>query len=526
MTIVAGVDFGTASVRVSLVDDARGRIGSGAADYPVLRDARDPDLAAQRHDAHLAALQRAFAVALARSGENGREVAALAVATTGSTVAPLDEDLRPIDDYYLWCDHRAWREAAEITAAGDDLPALAFCGGAYSAEWGFAKLLHWLRHNPHLRTRMATAAEHCDVIVAMLTGVTDPAGMRRSICAMGHKWLWNADLGGLPSERVLTRVDPLLTGVLERLDGIYQTSDRVAGGLSDEWAARLKLRPGIPVPVAALDAHWDAIGVGCRRGDVVNVIGTSSCIMALSERLGPMPGIPGVVAGSIHPGYIGIEAGLAAAGAAFDAIASRTHIPIEALAAQIGGHRAGQTGLTRLVWDNGDRSVLADQRLAGMTLGWRLAHSAADELFAAIEGTAFQTRIVLDRLREHGVPIESVINAGGIPPRNPTLNRIYANVLGKPVLIPRGDTTSLGSAIFAFLAAGTFATVEEAQAALCPDYDVIAPDPGEQAIYEGEYDRFRDLYFTLSRIPAAHEPAPQSNAAHRPDRQATTAEFT
>ena len=160
-------------------------------------------------------------------------------------------------------------------------------------------------------------------------------------------------------------------------------------------------------------------------------------------------------------------------------------------------YRAGQTGLLRLTWDNGDRTVLVNPELGGVTLGWNLTHTAQDDLFAAIEGTAFHTRVILERMAEHGVPIRRVINGGGIPQKNETLNRVYANVLNKPVLVPDGDVTSLGSAIFAFLAAGTFATIEDAQQALCPPYRTIEPDPHESAVYAEIYPLFRRLYFAL-----------------------------
>ena len=503
MTIVAGVDFGTRSVRVSFVDSARGRIGCGEAAYDVGRDPRDPDCATQSHDQHLNSLVDAFAAARLDSGIDGSVIAALAVATTGSTVVPLDETLKPIDDYYLWCDHRAWREAEEISCFGHSLAALQYCGGVYSSEWGFAKLLHWLRNNPAKRASLATAAEHCDLIVATLTGVTDPAGMARSVCAMGHKWLWNSALGGLPDDAVLAAIDPLLGGLRDRFEGRYLTSDQIAGRLSEQWAAKLHLSAGIPVPVAALDAHWDAIGAGCRLGDVVNVVGTSSCIMALSQSARAMPGIPGVVPGSIHPGLVGIEAGLAAVGDVFDSIARRAGSSVAQLAGQCAGHRAGQTGLIRLLWDNGDRSVLADPGLGGATLGWRLSHGPADELFAAMEGSAFHTRIILDRLAGHDVEIRRVINGGGIPRRNAKLNSVYANILGKPVLVPDEDVTGLGSAIFAFLAAGTFASVADAQDVLCPPYRIFEPEADEAALYEQEYARFHELYFALSQQQGA-----------------------
>ena len=163
-----------------------------------------------------------------------------------------------------------------------------------------------------------------------------------------------------------------------------------------------------------------------------------------------------MVKGSIHPEYFGIEAGLSATGDIFDAIARRAGSTVSALAEGLEKYRAGQTGLLRLTWDNGDRTVLVNAELGGVTLGWNLTSTAQDELFAAIEGTAFHTRVILERMAEHGVRIDRVINAGGIPQRGDTLNRVYANVLNKPVLVPDGDVTSLGSAIFAFLAAGTF----------------------------------------------------------------------
>jgi L-ribulokinase len=279
--------------------------------------------------------------------------------------------------------------------------------------------------------------------------------------------------------------------------GRYATSNEIAGRLTPEWAAKLGLKAGIPIPVGAIDAHWDAVGAGIREGDVVNVIGTSTCIMAIAKQAGLIPGLCGIVDGSIHPDYYGIEAGLSATGDIFDAIARRAQTTVAELSKKVENYRGGQTGLLRLTWDNGDRTVLVNAELGGVTVGWNLTHTAEDELFAAIEGTAFHTRIILDRMAEHGVPVHRVINGGGIPQRNETLNRIYANVLNKPVLIPAGDVTSLGSAIFAFLAAGTFPTVEEAQKALCPDYRTIEPQPEESSRYEELFPLFRDLYSGL-----------------------------
>jgi len=504
-TIVAGVDFGTLNVRVSLFDSERGRLGFGTGEYSLHRKKEDPDHATQSHADHMQALAVATRKALESADVDGQQVAAIAVDTTGSSVVPVGEGLVPLDDYYLWCDHRAWKEAAQITelAHQEHLPAIDWCGGTYSSEWGFSKLLHWLRHNVEKRARMVTALEHCDMAVATLCGITKPNEIPRSICAMGHKWMWSKSLGGFPSEEFLAKVDPLLAGVTAKLQGRFATSDCIAGKLSAEWARRLGLKPGIPIPVGAFDAHWDAIGAGVRLGDVVNVVGTSTCIMAISEACQLVPGVCGVVPGSIHPRYTGIEAGLSATGDIFEAIARRAQTPLAELSKKVERHRAGETGLLRMTWDNGDRTVLVNPELGGATFGWNLTHTPEDELFAAIEGTGFHTRVILERMEEHGVRIERVINGGGVPQRNATLNRVYANILNKPILVPQGDVTSLGSAIFAFLAAGAFPTIEKAQEALCPSHQVFEPDGTSAAVYQDLFPLFRKLYFALGRKGSA-----------------------
>ena len=501
MAIVAGVDFGTLSVRVTLLDSAKGRLGTSAAEYPLKRKRDAPDYATQSHTDHMQALVKAMRQVLSESRVNGNDVAAIALDTTGSSVIPVDSAMQPLDDYYLWCDHRAKVEAAEITEAAHrvQLPAIEWCGGVYSSEWGFSKLLHWLRHNPAKRGAFASAFEHCDMVAATLCGLTDPRSVKRSICAMGHKWMWNASLGGLPPEEFLVKVDPLFAGVRAKLDGVYARSDATAGKLSSRWAEHLGLTPGIPIPVGAFDAHWDAIGAGCRSEDMVNVIGTSTCIIGITPSVNLVPGVCGVVAGSVHPQQTGIEAGLSAVGDIFNAIATRAGTDVQTLSKGLESYRAGQTGLLRMTWDNGDRTVLVNPNLRGATLGWNLQTSAQDELFAAIEGTAFHTRVIFDRMAEHGVSVKRVINAGGIPQKNDVLNQVYANILGRPVLVPSSSVTSLGSAIFAFLAAGTFSTVEVAQDNICPPYKTFQPEPGAQRTYDRLYPLYRELYFALGQ---------------------------
>jgi L-ribulokinase len=501
MAVVAGVDFGTLSVRVSLVDSERGMIESAIAEYPLHRKREDPEYATQSHHDHMQALASATREALAKSGVAGDQVQAIALDTTGSSVIPVDKNLQPLGEYYLWCDHRAKGEAAEITQAAhqENLEAIQWCGGVYSSEWGFSKLLHWLRHNPDQRSQFASAFEHCDMVAATLCGITDPTKVKRSVCAMGHKWLWNAKLGGLPPESFLVKVDPLLKGVRGKLDGEYATSDHLAGTLSPFWAEKLGLKAGIPIPVGAFDAHWDAIGAGCRTNDMVNVIGTSTCIIGITPSVNLVPGVCGVVQGSVHPLRTGIEAGLSAVGDIFNAIATRAGTDVKTLSAGLEDYRAGQTGLLRMTWDNGDRTVLVNPNLRGVTLGWNLQSTAQDELFAAIEGTAFHTRVILDRMAEHGVNIERVINAGGIPQKNNVLNQVYANVLGRQVLVPSRNIVSLGSAIMAFMAAGVFKTIEEAQDKICPSHRTFLPNEEDQHIYNDLYSSYSKLYFTLGQ---------------------------
>jgi L-ribulokinase len=201
----------------------------------------------------------------------------------------------------------------------------------------------------------------------------------------------------------------------------------------------------------------------------------------------------------VHPLRTGIEAGLSAVGDIFNAIASRAGTDVTTLSIGLEKYRAGQTGLLRMTWDNGDRTVLVNPNLRGVTLGWNLQSTAQDELFAAIEGTAFHTRVILDRMAESGVLIQRVINAGGIPQKNNVLNQVYANVLGRPVLVPSTSVVSLGSAIFAFLAAGVFKTIEEAQDKICPSYKTFMPNDSAQRIYDDLYPLYSKLYFALGQ---------------------------
>ena len=492
---------------MTLFDSERGRLGAVVGEYPLHRSHEDPDYATQAHADQMSALVKATCDVLRQTGVEGDQVLAIALDTTGSSVVMVDERLQPLDEYYLWCDHRAHLEAQQITAKAHamHLEAIDWCGGVYSHEWGWAKVLHWLRHTTDdKRAKFGTALEHCDMVVATLCGVTDANEIPRSVCAMGHKWMWNPKWGGLPPEEFLVAVDPLLAGVdpllrglREKISGEFLTSDHIYGKLNERWASGMGLKPGIPIPVGALDAHWDAIGAGCKEGDVVNVIGTSTCIIAMARSVELVPGVCGVVPGSVHPELTGIEAGLSAVGDIFYAIGRRAEVSVEQLSEGLETYRAGQTSLLRLSWDNGNRTVLVNPELGGVTLGWNLVHTAQDEFFAAIEGTAFHARIILERMAEHGVPVERVINGGGVPQNNRVINQIYADVLGKTILVPEGTPTGLGSAIFAFVAAGVFPSIEAAQQKLCLPFKAYEPAPEAVVRYERLYRLYCKVYFAL-----------------------------
>lgn len=501
MAYVAGADFGTLSVRVTIMDTDSGEtLASVACPYPLHRSQSDPLVARQSHEDQMNSLCKASKEAIAKAGIDGTEIAAFAADTTGSSVIMLDEKLQPLAEYYLWCDHTAHSEASEITqhAHQADIEAIKWCGGVYSHEWGYSKLLHFLRTNPDLRDRFATAAENCDMVAATLCGITSVGELPRSVCSMGHKWMWGDAWGGLPPQEFLSEVDPLLEGVNDKLGGRWGNSLDLAGHMSPDWAEKMGMKAGIPIPIGAFDAHWDAIGTGCEAGDVVNVVGTSTCIIALGDLNDqPVAGICGQVPDSVIPGAMGIEAGQSATGDLFEVIAKRAGSGVGSLCSGLESYRPGATGMLRLPWDNGDRTVLVRSDLAGITIGWDLGHTAADEMHAAIEGMAMHVSLIIERMESGGTKFSRVINAGGIPQKNDVLNQVYADVLQREVHVPERSPTGVGSCVFAAIAAGIFPDVTSAQAKLCPPKRVFTPRPENAKPYAELLGLFRDVYFAF-----------------------------
>jgi L-ribulokinase len=523
-----GLDLGTNSLRALLVDLRAGReIATAVADYPsgtagVIVDRRDPNLARQNPADYGTALARCVRAALRQAakvrGFRADRVIGIGVDTTASTPLPVDEHCRalalrpafrkdPNAQAWLWKDHTSHAEADEITTlARLERPEyLRRCGGVYSSEWFWSKILHCRRSAPHVFQAAASWLELCDYIPALLTGVDDIRRLKRSVCAAGHKALFHPT-EGLPAAEFLNMLDSALVELRGRLYDRAYTSDQVAGGLSAAWARNLGLPEGTPVAVGAIDAHLGAVGSGVKPGTLVKILGTSACDMLITPKTGRVPDIPGVcgvVDGSIVPGYWGIEAGQPAVGDLFHWWVTNfdgrkdAHVRLTREAARL---RAGQSGLLALDWNNGNRSILVDVRLTGLLLGQTLRTTPAEVYRTLIEATAFGARVIIERLEEHGVRVGEVVTCGGIAEKNRLLMQVYADVTGRPMRMSRSaQTCALGAALCGAVAAGPerggFRTVEEVQAAFCGVKPTVYEPSGlAHQVYGELYALYRRLH--------------------------------
>lgn len=528
-----GLDYGTNSVRALIVDVSNGNeIASDVHEYEsgdagVILDPASPHLARQNPHDYLTGLGSAVtgAMAKARDVDGFRPdcVIGIGVDTTGSTPIPVDASGTPLsfcDGFrgnpnamaWLWKDHTSVDEAEAITAAARKLRPqyLAKCGGTYSSEWFWSKIWHCLKVDPAVFEAAASWVEFADWIPAVLAGDTDPKTITRSVCAAGHKAMYSNEWGGLPDAEFLSSLDPALGTLRSRLYDKAVPSNIPAGRLAAHWAERLSLPPGIPICTGAFDAHHGAVGAGVAEGTLVKIIGTSTCDIAVwpSDRpLADIPGVCGIVDGSVIPGMYGIEAGQSAVGDIFNWFVSvlcegdsSLHSQLTAQASRL---RPGESGLLALDWNNGNRTILVDARLTGLLLGQTLRTTRAEVYRALIEATAFGARMILDRLEEYGVTVERVVNCGGIAEKNPMLMQIYADVTGRTMLISRSSQTcALGAAMFGAVCAGPkqggYTTVQDAQAAMCGVKDTrYEPIPENQAVYDELFALYRRLHDTF-----------------------------
>ena len=528
-----GLDLGTNSVRALIVDVRSGsEVGTAIHGYEtgeagIVLDPADPNLARQNPSDYVKGIEAAIkgAVTGARKRDKSfdpEDIIGIGIDTTGSTPLPVDREGTPLamkKEFrrnpnamaWLWKDHTGHAEAAEITAlASREHPEyLAKCGGKYSSEWFFSKILHCLKVDPAVFDAAWSWVECCDYVPAVLTGTTRPESIKRSRCAAGHKAMFNESWGGLPAKDFLSKLHPKLGALRDRLYDKSYPVDVPAGRLTPAWAKKLGLPAGIPVAVGAFDAHLGAIGSGVRKGKFVKIIGTSTCDVCVwpsDENLPDVPGLCGIVDGSVLPGYLGLEAGQSAVGDIFNWFVNEiqpggpregSH---EVLTRKASKLKPGRSGLLALDWNNGNRTILVDQRLTGLLIGQTL-HTRPEEIYRAlIEATAFGALTIIERFEEYGIAIEEVINCGGIAEKNPLVMQIYADVTGKEMKIARSaQTCALGAAMAGAVAAGEadggYANFSQAQTAMVGvKKRTFKPNPKAHAVYMELYKLYRQLH--------------------------------
>lgn len=517
-----GVDYGTNSVRALLVDAGDGsEVASSVFNYPtgehgIILDPKDPNLARQNPADYIEGFYRSVRGALRAAakvdGFAAENVVGLGIDATGSTPIPVDRDGTalamhpefrddPAAQAWLWKDHTSHAEAAEITekAKKDKTDYLAKCGGIYSSEWYWSKILHCKRTAPKVFDAAYGWVEQADFIPAFLTGNTNPDTMPRGICAAGHKCLYHDDWGGLPSNAFLRGLDPALTKLRDRFKAPALAADQVAGGLASEVARKVGLPAGLPVAVGAIDAHLGAVGAGIKPGTLVKIIGTSTCdmmVVPFEEELADIQGVCGIVPGSIVPGMYGIEAGQSAVGDIFNWFT--THLTPKAfdkrdaharLTEAAAALQPGQSGLLALDWNNGNRNVLVDPLLSGLLVGQTL-HTTAPEVYRAlVEATAFGALTIINRIEEYGVKVKEVVNCGGIAEKNPFVMQIYADVCNRPMKISRSpQTCALGAAIFGAVVGGAYPNTQAAQRKMTGVKETVyRPNKGAAKVYAELY---------------------------------------
>jgi len=526
-----GIDYGTNSCRSLLIDLADGaEIGSSVFNYPsgemgVLLDPKDPHVARQNPQDYLDGLIAVTHGGLKQAvgkvpGFSPSQVVGIGIDTTGSTPIPVNREGTPLgllpefkDNLnamvWLWKDHTAHAEAAEITALAHEMRPhiIAKCGGIYSSEWFWSKILRLRRCDPQVFESAFSFVEHCDWLPAVLAGDTNPLTLKRGVCAAGHKAMFSTEWGGLPDKEFLAQLDPSLGDLRDRLYSEAHTSDTRAGSLCAEWAAKLGLPEGTAIAVGAFDAHMGAVGAGAKEGTLCKILGTSTCDLMITPNdkpLADIPGVCGIVNGSVLPGFFGIEAGQSAVGDLFlwlvnhlvpESYGATTGEKFAAMEKALSAQKPGASGLLALDWNNGNRTVLVDARLTGLLLGQTL-HTEAHEIYRAyIEATAFGALTIIRRVEEHGVKIDEIINTGGLSIKNAALMQIYADVIGKPMKVSQSEQTcALGAAIFGAAAAGVDSIGALQARVTAVREKVYHPIPENAAVYQELYALYRTLH--------------------------------
>ncbi|MBI5472530.1 MAG: ribulokinase [Ignavibacteriae bacterium] len=532
---VIGLDFGTNSCRSLIIDVANGgELASHVFPYPsgkdgVIVDAGDPHLARQNPADYVRGIEVTITEALKKAKAvepslSPLDVIGIGVDTTGSSPMPVSANGKPLcfDQRFannpaamvwLWKDHTSYAEAAQITETAAKMrPAyLSKIGGTYSSEWWWSKILHCKNMASEVFAAAESWVEICDWIPALLTGDLDPQHIKRSVCAAGHKAMFSASWDGLPDKEFLDALSPGLGCLRDKLYMNAFTAEKRAGYLSADWARTLGLSTSVAIAVGAFDAHMGAVGAGISPGTLVKIIGTSTCDIMIhphQEKLNDIPGVCGIVDGSVMDGYFGIEAGQSGVGDIFlwfvnnlvpEKYGATQEEKFRTLGDAAATLKPGESGLLALDWNNGNRTILVDVRLTGLLIGQTL-HTEPHEIYRALlEATGFGALAIIDRIEEFGVPVREVVNCGGLAAKNPLLMQIYADITGRPMKISRSEQTpALGAGIFAAVAAGQssggYDSIDDARQAMTGTGVVYTPNAGNHAIYKKLYALYRQLH--------------------------------
>ncbi|HMB00120.1 MAG TPA: ribulokinase [Spirochaetota bacterium] len=543
---IIGIDYGTDSVRAIIVDARNGtEMHSAVHNYTRWQEGKYCDPAQNMFRQHpldyLEGLEKAVSAAVKAAGPGiADNIKGLAIDTTGSTICAvnkegiplaLTEEFRENPDamFVLWKDHTAVGEAGEINKlaknwGGEDYTK--YEGGIYSSEWFWAKILHVLRTDKKMQKAAFSWVEQCDWLPAVLTGNTAPQQLIRSRCAAGHKAMWHPDWGGLPAEEFLTKLDPLLAGLRDRLFKDTYTGDTKVGTLTAEWAQKLGLNEDVAVNVGVFDAHAGAVGSQIKAYSLSKVMGTSTCDMLvapLADTEGKLvKGICGQVDGSIIPGMLGMEAGQSAFGDIYawfknlllwplqnitrvskitdkktmDKLLEETADKIIPLLSEKAAELpVAENAVTALDWMNGRRTPFANQLLKGAISNLNLGSDAPRIFKALVEATAFGARKISDRFKEEGIPIKEVIALGGIAKKSDYVMQVTADVMNMSIKVAASDQAcALGAAMLGATAAGIYSSVEQAQQKMGSGFvKEYHPDPDRAAQYEKLYSRYSEL---------------------------------
>jgi len=539
-----GIDYGSDSVRSVIVNGQNGEeLASSVFYYPRWRDGLycNPSLNQFRQHPldYIEGLETTIkdCIKIAGGAEAAKYIKGISIDTTGSTPVAVDAAGTPLAllpqfktnpnaMFVLWKDHTAIKEAAEINTHAEkfDTNYLKYVGGIYSSEWFWAKLLHVLRVDNEVASALHSWVEHCDWVPFLLTGGTNAKNIKRGRCSAGHKALWAEEFGGLPPDSFFSSLDPLLTGITEKLYKDTYTADKAAGNLSPEWAQRLGLSTDVVVGTGAFDAHMGAVGGQIEPYFLSKVMGTSTCdilVAPSAEIEGTLvKGICGQVNGSVIPGMAGLEAGQSAFGDTYAWFKSLLSWPLnnlldqsslidaatakalkEELSALIIPELSRQAALLpvdednelAIDWFNGRRTPDANQELKGAISGLNLGSDAPRVFRALAEATCFGAKSIVDRFVSEGIPVKGIIGIGGVAKKSPYVMQMMADVLGMPIRIHQfTHTCALGAAMFAAVVAGIYPDVESAMKAMGRGFgESYEPNLQLAAVYQKRYEQYK-----------------------------------